>query len=43
VKNAKELMLEYIASSVRDPRKAAVMFAGTRSSLLSRSQDREKL
>ncbi len=28
MKNAKELMLEYTASSVRDPRKAAEMFAG---------------
>ncbi len=36
MRNAKELALEYIAPSVRDPRKAAVMFAGTRSSLLSR-------
>jgi hypothetical protein len=42
MKNAKELKLEY-TSSVRDPRKAAVMFAGTRSSLLSRRQDRKKL
>jgi hypothetical protein len=43
MKNAKELMLEYVASSVRDPRKAAVTFAETQSSLLSRSQDRKKL
>ena len=43
MKNAKEFMLQYIASSVRDPGKAGVMFAGTRSSLLSRSQDRKKL
>jgi hypothetical protein len=43
MKNAKELKLEYTASLVRDPRKAAVMFAGTRSSLLSRRLDRKKL
>jgi hypothetical protein len=27
MKNPKELMLEYAASSIRDPRKAAEMFA----------------
>jgi len=41
MKNAKELKLEYTSRS--EIREAAVMFAGTRSSLLSRRQDRKKV